>query len=73
MHRFRSGIAGMVLAVAVAGCGSTVDEGVKPFTPTDTKPFDAISKEMQTVTKNKSHLQKAVPPEEKKKEGGKKS
>ena len=28
MHRFRSGIAGMVLAVAIAGCGeSTVDEG----------------------------------------------
>ena len=41
MHRFRSGIAGIVLAAAIAGCGgSTVDEGPKPFTPTDTSSLN---------------------------------
>ena len=36
MHRFRSGIAGIVLGVAIGGCGGSVDEGPGGFTPTDT-------------------------------------
>jgi hypothetical protein len=73
MHRFRSGIAGIVLAASIAGCGgSSVDEGPKPFTPTDTSSLKPMIAEQQEVMKKKSYAQKAVPPEEKKKEEKKK-
>jgi hypothetical protein len=75
MHRFRSGIAGIVLAVVLAGCGgSTVDEGPKGFTPTDTKPLESMLKEQQDVMKKKGYAQKPTLPDEKtSKEAGKKS
>jgi hypothetical protein len=74
MHRFRWGIAGIVLASVIAGCGgSSVDEGPRDFTPTDTKQLDTMVKEMQGVAKTKAYLQKAVPTEkEKPKEADKK-
>ncbi len=73
MHRFRSGIAGIVLGVAIGGCGGSVDEGSHDFKPTDTKPFDTLIKEQQEKMKKKDYTQKAEVPEEKKsKEAGKK-
>jgi hypothetical protein len=69
MHRFRSGIAGIVLSAAIAGCGgSTVDEGPKPFTPTDTSSLKPMITEQQEVMKKRSYAVKAVPPAEKKDE-----
>ena len=63
MHRFRSGIAGIVLAAAIAGCGgTTVDEGPKPFTPTDTSPLKQMVTEQQDVMKKKGYAQKAARP-----------
>ena len=69
MHRFRSGIVGIVLAGFFAGCGgSTVDEGPKPFTSTDTTSLQPMVKEMQDTMKKNNYTQKAVPAEDKKKE-----
>jgi hypothetical protein len=71
MHRFRSGIAGIVLAGVLAGCGgSTVEEGPKPFTSTDTKQMDGMVKELQDGMKKKSYTTKPAP--EKSKEPEKK-
>jgi hypothetical protein len=73
MHRFRSGIAGIVLAAALAGCGgTTVDEGPKPFTPTDTTALEPLKQQLQESMKKKSYAQKAVVTEEKKKDEKKK-
>ncbi len=68
MHRIRSGIAGSSLMAALAGCGeSSVDEGPKGFTPTDTKPLDPMVKQMQDTMKKKDYTKKAAPPPEKEK------
>lgn len=68
MHRMRSGILGMAVAVALAGCGeSTIDEGATGFTPTDTKPLDPMVKQMQDVMKNKDYTKKSAAPPEKEK------
>ncbi len=73
MHRFRSGIAGIVLSAAIAGCGgATVDEGPKPFTPTDTSSLKQMISEQQESMKKKSYAAKAVVPDEKKKDEKKK-
>jgi hypothetical protein len=69
MHRFRSGIAGMVLVGLVAGCGgSTVDEGPKPFAPTDTTQLqNSMVKELQDGMKKKDYINKPSSPPEKSK------
>jgi predicted small lipoprotein YifL len=72
MHRFRSGIAGIVLAGALAGCGSTVDEGPHEFKPTDTTSLNPLMDEMKSSMKKKDYAQKAVPPDEKKSKESKK-
>lgn len=67
MHRFRSEIAAIVLASVLAGCGgSTVDEGSKGFTPTDTKPLEPLADQMKDVMKKKDYTKKMNPPAEKK-------
>jgi hypothetical protein len=72
MHRFRSGIVGMVLAGFLAGCGeSTVDEGPKGFTPTDTTKLNPMADQMKEVMK-KGAYKKAPPSSEKSKEPEKK-
>lgn len=70
MYRFRSGIVGIVLMAGLAGCGSSVDEGPRPFTPTNTDPFNALTDQMKERMKKGDYLQKAVPTE-KEKEAGK--
>jgi hypothetical protein len=66
MHRIRSGIVGSVLAVVIAGCGeSTVDEGPKGFTPTDTRQLDPMVKEMQNVMKKGDYTNRPDVPSEK--------
>jgi hypothetical protein len=74
MHRLRSGIVGMALLGLLAGCGgSTVDEGPKPFTPTDTTGLnDAMVKDMQEKMKSKDYTKVQQPPPEKSKEPEKK-
>lgn len=73
MHRFRSGIVGIVLMAGLVGCGDTVDEGPKPFTATNTDQFNALSEQMKETMKKGNYLQKAVPDEkEKDKDKGKK-
>jgi hypothetical protein len=70
MHRFRSGIVGMALAGAFAGCGGTaVDEGPKPFQSTDIKGanIEPMINEMQKVAKTGAYKQKQVVPSEKEK------
>lgn len=71
MHRFRSGIVGMVLAGVLTGCGgASVDEGTKGFTPTDVKPYEGMLREQQDKMKNKDYTKKSEP--EKAKEPAKK-
>ena len=74
MHRLRSGIVGMALLGLLAGCGgSTVDEGPKPFTPTDTTGLkDAMVKDMQENMKTGDYKKLQQPPPEKSKEPEKK-
>jgi len=74
MHRFRSGIAGLVLMGLVAGCGgTTVDEGAKPFTPTDTTQLqNSMVKELQAGMKKADYKNRPTPPPEKSKEPEKK-
>jgi len=73
MHRLRSGIVGMALMGGLAGCGgSTVDEGPKGFTPTDTTSLNPMVKEMQEQMKKKDYTKKPAPTEEKSKEPEKK-
>ncbi len=69
MFRFRSGIVGIVLMAGLAGCGTTVDEGPKPFTPTNTEPFNALTEQMKEKMKKGDYLQKAVPAEKEKETG----
>jgi hypothetical protein len=67
MQRIRSGIVGMALAGFLAGCGgSTVDEGPKGFTPTDTKPLEPLVKQMQESMKTKNYMKTATLPEKEK-------
>lgn len=67
MHRLRSGIVGMVLMGGLAGCGgSSVDEGPKGFTPTDTTPLNPMIKEMQEQMKKKDYAKRPTPPEKEK-------
>ncbi len=67
MHRFRSGIVGIVIAGWLAGCGGgSVDEGPKGFTPTDTKPLEPMLKQMQDNMKNNNYTKRAAPAEGKK-------
>jgi hypothetical protein len=73
MHRFRSGIVGMALVGVLAGCGgSSVDEGPKPFQPTDIKPMEPMIKEMQNAVTKRDYTKKAAPPDDKAKESEKK-
>jgi hypothetical protein len=74
MHRLRSGIVGMALMGLLAGCGgTTVDEGPKPFTPTDTTGLQgSMIKDMQAKMKNKDYTKRPEPPPEKSKEPAKK-
>ncbi len=63
----------MVLAGLLAGCGgSTVDEGPKGFTPTDTKPMEGMVKDMQDAMKKKDYTKVQAPPPEKSKQPEKK-
>jgi Flp pilus assembly protein TadD len=73
MHRMCLGILGMVLAVALVGCGgeSTVEEGSTGFTPTDTRPLDPMIKQMQEADKTKAYLKKPEATEKEKKEAKK--
>jgi hypothetical protein len=67
MRRLCSGIAGIILAVTFAGCGeTTVDEGPKPFKPTDMQPLEPMLKQMQEVQKSKAYTKKSVAPKEEK-------
>ena len=67
MHRIRTGILGMALAVAFAGCGeSTIEEGPGGFTPTDTKPLDPMANQMKEMMKKKDYTKAPIPPSEKK-------
>jgi hypothetical protein len=63
----------MALMGVLAGCGgSTVDEGSKGFTPTDTKDLDPMVKEMQDMMKKKDYMKKPPAEKEKSKEPEKK-
>ena len=63
MHRIRSGVLGMALAVAFAGCGdSTIEEGPGGFTPTDTKPLDPMANQMKEMMKKKDYTKAPIPP-----------
>jgi len=54
-------------AAIVAGCGgSSVDEGPKGFTPTDTTPLNPMIKEMQEQMKKKDYAKRPTPPEKEK-------
>ena len=67
MHRMRSGILGMALAVALAGCGDSAnEEGPGGFTPTDTKPLDPMVNQMKDAMKKKDYTKAPTPPAEKK-------
>jgi hypothetical protein len=67
MHRLRSGIVGMALVGGLVGCGgTTVDEGPKGFTPTDTTSLNPMVKEMQDMMKKKDYMKRPTPPDEKK-------
>ncbi len=75
MHRIRSGILGMALAVAFAGCGdSAIEEGPGGFTPTDTTQLlrSRWSKQMQEAMKKKDYTKAQSPPPEKSKGSEKK-
>ena len=57
----------------LAGCGgTTVDEGPKGFTPTDTTSLNPMIKEMQDQMKKKDYMKRPAPAEEKSKESEKK-
>lgn len=71
MSRYRSGILGLALAVALAGCGdSGVQEGPGGFTPTDTKPLDPLADQMKEMMKKKDYNKLPVVPTEKDKSKG---
>ena len=71
MHRMRSGILGMALAVALAGCGdSASEEGPGGFTPTDTKPLEPMVNQMKEMMKKKDYNKVQAPPSEKEKSKG---
>jgi hypothetical protein len=73
MHRFRAGIVGIVVAGILAGCGgSTVDEGPKGFTPTDTRGMEGMVKDLQAGMKKGDYKKKAAPEPDKSKEPVKK-
>jgi hypothetical protein len=54
MRRSRLGIAGVLLASALAGCGETKEEGPVPYKGTDSPAIQELSKQMQENVKNKS-------------------
>jgi hypothetical protein len=57
----------MALMGGLAGCGgTTVDEGPKGFTPTDTTSLNPMVKEMQEQMKKKDYMKRPTPTEEKK-------
>jgi hypothetical protein len=61
MSRFCLGIAGVVLAFSLIGCGDTeVDKGPMGFKPTDTTPFKEMTRQMQESMQKKSYMKKAV-------------
>jgi hypothetical protein len=67
----RSGILGMALAVALAGCGdSASEEGPGGFTPTDTKPLEPMVNQMKEMMKKKDYNKVQAPPSEKEKSKG---
>jgi hypothetical protein len=54
MRRSCLGIAGVLLASALAGCGEQKEEGPVPYKGTDSPAIQALSKQMQENVKNKS-------------------
>jgi hypothetical protein len=71
MSRYRSGILGMTLMVALAGCGeSGLQEGPGGFTPTDTKPLEPLADQMKEMMKKKDYTKQPVVPTEKDKSKG---
>ena len=55
MRRYCLGIAGIVVAATLAGCGDTgVQEGAVPFKGTSTEPFNAMKNEMQKNAKTQA-------------------
>ena len=60
MRRSRLGIAGIVLAAALAGCGdSGVQEGTVPFKGTNTEPLNAMKNEMKKAAQAQANEQKS--------------
>ncbi|MGP0062185.1 MAG: hypothetical protein ACLQGP_01110 [Isosphaeraceae bacterium] len=59
MRRSCKGIAGIVLAAALAGCSDTgVQEGTVPFKSTNTEPLNAMKNEMKKAAQAQSNEQK---------------
>ncbi len=54
MRRSCLGIAGVLLASALAGCGETKEEGPGAYKGTNSPEIEALSKQMQENMKNKS-------------------
>jgi len=68
MRRFCSGIAGVVLAFTLAGCGESEPEGPVQFKATNPAGLDKQLDVMSDIQKNKTYLKKQTdtkPPDKK--------
>jgi hypothetical protein len=62
MRRFCMGIAGVILAFTLTGCGETVDEGPVGFKGTNSPAIDALRDNMSKSVKSGEYTKK--PPAE---------
>ncbi len=60
MRRLCSGIAGVVLALGLAGCGETVPEGPGEFKASNSEAINKFRDNMSANAKNKVYLKKPV-------------
>jgi hypothetical protein len=58
MRRFCMGIAGVILAFTLTGCGETVDEGPKGFKATNDPSIDALRDQMSKQVKTQDYKKK---------------
>jgi hypothetical protein len=58
MRRFCMGIAGVILAFTLTGCGDTVDEGPKGFKATTDPSIEALRDQMSKQAKGQDYKKK---------------
>lgn len=58
MHRFCSGIAGVVLAFTLAGCGDSTPDGPGEFKATNSEAIMKLRENMSANAKGQKYLEK---------------